>query len=180
MSYYVMNNGMYKSSSIYDPLIIVNGLLCHLSFHFLWFSFTNKYVLKKNSRFFTNQYAYLFSRLWINIFRSRMKKLITHSVKKKKSRAQILFHVHVAYTKTTFKCFSQKSDCVGKYVPFTSKSFIANRYNNLLSNKSGTDRVFSLSLYTFCNDSSHSVFFLRQQDKKIPCGLIMVLLDSLS
>lgn len=49
MSYYVMNNGMYKSSSIYDPLIIVNGLLCHLSFHFLWFSFTNKYmyVLKK-------------------------------------------------------------------------------------------------------------------------------------
>lgn len=73
----------------------------------------------------------------------------------------------------------EKSDCVGKYVPFTSKSFIANRYNNLLSNKSGTDRVCSLSLYTFCNDSSHSVFF-KAARQKISCGLIMVLHDSLS
>lgn len=95
-----------------------------------------------------------------------MTKLITHSVKKKKSRAQILFHVHVAYTKTTFKCFSQKSDCVGKYVPFTSKSFIANRYNNLLSNKSGTDRVFFPYPYTPFAMTLHTLFFLRQQDKK--------------
>lgn len=49
-----MNNGMYKSSFIYDLLIIVNGLLCYLSFYFLWFLFINKYVFKKNLRFFIN------------------------------------------------------------------------------------------------------------------------------
>lgn len=59
----------------------------------------------------------------------------------------------------------EKSDCVGKYVPFTSKSFIANRYNNLLSNKSGTDRVFSYP-YTPFAMTLHTLFFFKAARQK--------------
>lgn len=119
------------------------------------------------TRFIKTQDASFFYLQSINIFRRRLK-LITlyNSVKIKVEQIYCTFYT--IYTKPLFS--RKKSDCVGKYVPFTSKSLIENRYNDLLSNKSGTRPVrvflypYTRFIYTFCNGSSHSLF-LRQQNQ---------------
>lgn len=148
------------------PQAIVNNLLCHFRFQ-IFMVFIHEYICLsiKTLQDLLKPRMHLFFYLQsINIFRRRLK-LITlyNSVKIKVEQIYCTF-----YTLNPF--LVEKSDCVGKYVPFTSKSLIENRYNDLLSNKSGTRPVrvflypYTRFIYTFCNGSSHSLF-LRQQNQ---------------